>query len=94
MGREQAVLRAEDERFQLVAEAARTGQVAGAVGSYRTDPGAGWFEHGVMIGGAAVARQGRRRCRCATCSKSGATTTGARPAPSPTVSPRSRYSAG
>ncbi|WP_256641684.1 GNAT family N-acetyltransferase [Streptomyces murinus] len=64
MGREQAVLRAEDERFQLVAEAARTGQVAGAVGSYRTDPGAGWFEHGVMIGA------DRRRSSCAA----GATT--------------------
>lgn len=48
--KEQAVLRAEDDRFQLVVEAADSGQVVGAVGSYRTDPRAGWFEYGVTIG--------------------------------------------
>ncbi|MEW2622522.1 GNAT family protein [Streptomyces sp. NPDC048106] len=48
--KEQAVVQAEGDCFQLVVEAADTGQVVGAVGAYQADPRAGWFEYGVTIG--------------------------------------------
>ncbi|MGQ4511782.1 GNAT family N-acetyltransferase [Streptomyces sp. DW26H14] len=48
--REQATAQADDDRFQLVIEAADTGKPVGAVGSHHADPRAGWFEYGVTIG--------------------------------------------
>ncbi|MGW1429185.1 GNAT family N-acetyltransferase [Streptomyces sp. NPDC002431] len=36
--------------FQLAVESVETGEMVGAVGSFQTDPRAGWFEYGVVIG--------------------------------------------
>ncbi|MGJ5749043.1 RimJ/RimL family protein N-acetyltransferase [Streptomyces puniciscabiei] len=48
--KEQATATPEGDRFQLAVEASDTGQLVGAVGSYHTDPRAGWFEYGITIG--------------------------------------------
>ncbi|MEU2671144.1 GNAT family protein [Streptomyces sp. NPDC007164] len=47
---EQAVAKSDGDCFQLAIEAADTGEVVGALGSYHADARSGWFEYGITIG--------------------------------------------
>ncbi|MFD0344818.1 GNAT family N-acetyltransferase [Streptomyces sp. NPDC127117] len=48
--KEQAVVKSDGDCFQLAIEAADTGEVVGAVGSFHADARSGWFEYGITIG--------------------------------------------